>query len=104
MSDIYFKYTEIIADIKHKVNRYPDFFREKKGESTFFMGTKFNIKARLAFLNKTSRDVIFELNNRGIKITPGEFSAMINKALRTPKANSICELADKIITEWEGQK
>lgn len=64
------------------------------------MKTRFNIKARLAQLGKTSRDVIFEINDRGVGCSPSSFSVAINIG-KAPKDKQICELADSIISEWE---
>ena len=60
-----------------------------------------NIKARLAMLGKKSADVITELYKHGITVHPSDFSAYINNRVRTPKANKVIALTDKIIKEWE---
>ena len=64
---------------------------------------RYNIKARLAFLNKRSIDLIKELRKRGIDIYPSDFSAAINSKLNTPKADQVCDTADQILSEWEGK-
>ena len=64
--------------------------------------TRFNIKARLATLGKTSRDVIRELNERGISCSPSFFSTSINIGT-FPKNIQVCEMANKIISEWEAE-
>lgn len=68
------------------------------------MGTRFNIKARLANLAKTSKDVIAELEKWGVKTNAAEFSAAINKTFTYKKCDLICETADKIITKWESER
>jgi len=64
---------------------------------------RYNIKARLAQLGKKSKDVIQELEQRGIDIYPSDFSAAIGGKLKTPKADKVCEITDLILTEWEGK-
>lgn len=91
----------IITNTGSKVNRYPYFFKEQKGESTFFMDSKYRILERLALLHKTSRAVIRELENWGIKTTPSQFSDAVKGVIKYQKADDICEAADKIITKWE---
>ena len=68
------------------------------------MGTRFNIKARLANLSKKSNDVIAELKNWGVYTTAPEFSAAINRTFTYKKCDLICETADKIITKWEEER
>lgn len=68
------------------------------------MGTRYNIKARLANLSKRSKDVIAELEKWGVKTNSAEFSAAINRTFNYKKCDLICETADKIITKWENQK
>jgi hypothetical protein len=62
---------------------------------------RYSIKARLAQLNKKSKDLIMELEKRGIKIYAPDFSAAINGRLKTPKADLVCDIADQILREWE---
>jgi len=61
----------------------------------------FEIKIRLIKLGKKQKDLIPELEKRGIKCTPAELSNAINDVDRTPKASRIVELANKIVSEWE---
>lgn len=63
---------------------------------------RYQIKARLAAINKRSADLIEELGKRGIDIYPSDFSAAINGRLKTPKADLVCETSDAILKEWEG--
>ncbi len=65
--------------------------------------TRHNIKGRLATIGRKNVDVINELKNRGIFCSKSEFSIAIH-GYNSPKAESICDNADKIITEWEGEK
>jgi hypothetical protein len=55
-------------------------------------------------LEKTQADLIPILAVRGIKTTSSEISNSVNGKLFTPKAKSIVEEADKIISEWEKEK
>lgn len=68
------------------------------------MDSRYRILERLAFLHKTSRAVIRELENWGIKTTPSQFSDAVKGIIRYRKADDICETADKIITKWESQE
>lgn len=68
------------------------------------MGTRFNIKARLANLSKRSKDVIAELEKWGVKTNAAEFSAAINRTFDYKKCDLICETADKIISQWESER
>lgn len=68
------------------------------------MGTRYNIKARLANLSKRSKDVIAELEKWGVKTNSAEFSAAINRTFNYKKCDLICETADKIITKWENER
>lgn len=104
MSGIFFNDTMIITDIVEKVNRHPYFFKGRKEKSTFFMDSRYRILERLASLHKTSRAVIRELENWGIKTTPSQFSDAVKGIIRYQKADDICETADKIITKWESER
>lgn len=68
------------------------------------MGTRFNIKARLANLAKKNIDVVRELEKWGVYTNPSEFSAAINRIFTYRKCDLICETADKIITKWEEER
>lgn len=68
------------------------------------MDSRYRILERLASLHKTSRAVIRELENWGIKTTPSQFSDAVNGVIRYTKADVICETADKIITRWEEER
>jgi len=61
----------------------------------------FEIKIRLIKLGKKQKDLIPELEKRGIKATPSEISNAINNVDVGPKANRIVELSNEIIKEWE---
>ena len=65
------------------------------------MYTAYNIKARLAAIGKTNKDVIRELKNWGIATNDSEFSKAIRGRDQFPKFEKICDTADKIIKEWE---
>ena len=67
------------------------------------MKTRYNIKARLAILGRTSKEVSDRINDMGIKCSPPIFSAAIN-GVQMPKCDKICEMADKIISEWEKEE
>lgn len=68
------------------------------------MGTRYNIKARLANLSKKNIDVVYELEKWGVYTNSSEFSAAINHIFKYKKCDLICETADKIITKWEEER
>ena len=68
------------------------------------MGTRYNIKARLANLAKRSKDMVDELEKWGVKTSNAEFSAAINRLADYKKCDLICETADKILTKWEEER
>ena len=68
------------------------------------MGTRFNIKARLANLSKRNKDMVNELEKWGVKTKEAEFSAAINRHADYKKCDLICETADKILTKWEEER
>lgn len=65
------------------------------------MYTRYNIKARIAYLGKKNVDVIKALNERGVKTNPSEFSQAVNGRTSFPKDDMICNTADRILKEWE---
>lgn len=65
---------------------------------------RYRIKARLAELGKKNVDVIREINLKGLSCSASEFSDAINGRNKSEKADSICEMASKIISEWENDK
>jgi hypothetical protein len=64
----------------------------------------FNIKARLISLGYKVKDLIPELQKRGmLKVMPCELSRALNGYDKTPKAEKIVSLSNEIVTEWENQ-
>ncbi len=59
------------------------------------------IRSRLCELNKTSRDVVAELHNRGVHAHPSEFSKAITGRRKTAKSKEILIETEKILEEWE---
>jgi len=63
--------------------------------------TKNNIKARVAMLGLRSVDIIDMIRDAGITVGQDEFSKAIHGRLLTPKAELICETANKILDKIE---
>lgn len=62
---------------------------------------RYNIKSRLAFLDKTSRWLIDELKARGVKIDPSDMSKAMRGKKSTPAFDRALETADTILREQE---
>ena len=63
--------------------------------------SRYNINVRLATLGRRKVEIIKELANRGINVTPAQFSNFTNGVQTQPKSEIVLEAADKIISEWE---
>lgn len=97
-------YKKIISEKIRDVNINPNFFWEKKGESTKIMTRTKILRARLLLINKLIGDVIDELRNYGIDTDYSEFSKAYNKRINGKKAEKIREITEKIVADWEDQK
>lgn len=63
-----------------------------------------NIKVRLIQLGKKQVDLLAELQKRGFpKLSPSLLSNYINGRDRTPQRNSVLDMADRILSEWESE-
>lgn len=65
---------------------------------------RYRIKARLADLQMTSKELIDELSKRGYKVDTADFSNYINGKKQGVTADRITAEADKILQEKEGKK
>lgn len=65
---------------------------------------RYRIKARLADLQMTSRELIDELNKRGYKVDTADFSNYINGRKQGATADRVTAEADKILMEWENKR
>ena len=63
----------------------------------------FNIKLRTLAVNRTSKQLVEEINRRGYKCGTTEYSAYIHGRYKTEKALKIASLADEILKEWESE-
>lgn len=59
------------------------------------------IKIELMRLKKTQKDLITELQNSGIRVTPCEMSNSLNGVLKTDKAETLINESEKIIEKWK---
>ena len=59
------------------------------------------IKIELLKLGKRQKDLIAELRGRGFKVSPSDFSCMVNGYLQTPKAEKVLAESEVIINEWK---
>lgn len=59
------------------------------------------LKIELMKLKKTQKDLIAELQNNGIKVTPAEMSIAINGIMNTPKGKMLVTETEKIIERWK---
>lgn len=76
--------------------------REERGRRRELLEkTLYDIKNRLFFVSKKQTECIEEMGRRGLATDPAEFSKVIRGRLRGPKAESILEMANAIISEWE---
>lgn len=66
--------------------------------------SRYRIKARIAELGMTSRQLINLLGDEGIHCSDSRFSDVISGRVRTPQAEVICERADKILAEIETKR
>ncbi len=62
------------------------------------------IKARAAALGIKLKDLCAEVNRKGERIAPSNFSAAINGKLDRPQADRVRELAKQILDEKEGKR
>lgn len=63
------------------------------------------LKARLAALGKTQKDLFVELNKRGAKITTvQQLYQYTNGSCVTNKAQYVLDASFKIIAEWENMQ
>ena len=65
---------------------------------------RYRIKARLADLRKTSKELVAELLKRGYKVDQSDFSNYINGRRQGATADRITAAADQIMLEWEAHK
>jgi len=61
------------------------------------------IKSRAAALNMTLKELIEEIDKRGIKVNNGDFSNYISGKKQGEMADRVCDTADKILLEKEGK-
>lgn len=61
------------------------------------------IKSRAAALNMTLKELIEEIERRGIKVNNGDFSNYISGKKSGETADKVCNLADQILLEREGK-
>ena len=62
----------------------------------------FKIKSRVYALGKSLKDLIPEIEARGIMtVSKAELSDALNGGRQTPKAQQIVTLANEIVNEWE---
>lgn len=59
------------------------------------------IKLELIKLGKRQKDVVFELQKLGYKVSPADMSSILSGYLKTPKAEKIIEESEKIIEKWK---
>jgi len=62
--------------------------------------SRYNIKGRLAMVGMTGRQLVEELNKRGVKCVQSELSQALYWGIN-PKHELICREADKILAEKE---
>lgn len=62
------------------------------------------IKSRAAALNMTLKELIEEINKRGVKVNNGDFSNYISGKKQGETADRVCDTADQILLEKEGKK
>lgn len=60
----------------------------------------FKIKARVYALDKNLKDLLPEMEKRGLSVDKTELSPALN-GRQSPKAQKIVTLANEIVTEWE---
>lgn len=65
---------------------------------------RYRIKVRLAELGMTSSELIKLLESDGFTVTNSKFSEFISGKRTTPRADVICEAADRILTRIETER
>lgn len=76
---------------------------ERRDKMTGAMG-RYEIKLRLLKLGMKQADLLEPLRERGYTINDSELSVMVSGRKLTPKADRICEEADKILCEIEQKR
>ena len=61
----------------------------------------FRLKIRLLELGKKQKELLPELEKRGIKANPAEVSNALNGTYSSAKFEQILSAANEIVTEWE---
>lgn len=77
-------------------------FSTKKGDA--MDTTVFQIKSRTAALGLKSLDIINALRERGITVSPQQYSSSITGYTINPKSLKITSTANEILTELEAKK